>query len=97
LGVNGAFFIKISNIQNGANELAPKGNRNAWKHGHYTAEAKAMRQVIRQLLSDARDTIEHGAVRQTFALYDRRASLRSGALSRSLRTSSSHKAKPVTE
>jgi hypothetical protein len=35
---------------------APKGNRNAWKHGHYSAEARAMRQLVRQLLSDAKDT-----------------------------------------
>ena len=35
------------------------GNRNAWKHGHYSAEAIAMRKVVRQLLSDAKETIEH--------------------------------------
>jgi uncharacterized protein YjcR len=36
---------------------APKGNRNAWKHGHYSAEGTAMRKAIRQLLADARDTV----------------------------------------
>jgi hypothetical protein len=37
---------------------APKGNRNAWKHGHYSAEAIALRRLIRRLLSDAADLVE---------------------------------------
>ena len=45
-------------MHGGKSPGAPKGNRNAWKHGHYSAEAIAMRQLVRQLLSDARDTIE---------------------------------------
>jgi uncharacterized protein YjcR len=33
---------------------APQGNRNAWKHGRFTAEAKAHRRQIRALLRAAR-------------------------------------------
>jgi hypothetical protein len=33
---------------------APKGNTNAFKHGHYTAEAIASRREIAKLLRDAR-------------------------------------------
>jgi len=32
---------------------APKGNKNAFKHGHYTAEAIASRREIAKLLRDA--------------------------------------------
>ena len=38
---------------------APKGNRNAWMHGHYSAEVIALRRLIRRLLSDATDLVEH--------------------------------------
>ena len=34
---------------------APKGNRNARKHGRYSAEAIALRRLIRRLSSDAAD------------------------------------------
>ena len=45
-------------MHGGMSTGAPKGNRNAWKHGHYSAEAIAMRRYLRQLLSDARNTVE---------------------------------------
>jgi len=31
----------------------PRGNRNAWKHGNYSAEAIAIRKLVRQLLDSA--------------------------------------------
>jgi len=37
---------------------APKGNRNAWKHGGYSAEAQAERRELRQLLREARDFLD---------------------------------------
>jgi glucans biosynthesis protein len=45
-------------MHGGKSPGAPKGNRNAWKHGHYSAEATAMRKLIRQLVSDAKDALE---------------------------------------
>ena len=45
-------------MHGGKSPGAPKGNRNAWKHGHYTAEVIVMRKLVRQLLTDARDTVE---------------------------------------
>src|SRR5437764_12765715 len=42
----------------GAGGGAPKGNRNALRHGRFTAEAIAMRQAIRALLSDSRELLE---------------------------------------
>ena len=45
-------------MHGGMSPGAPKGNRNAWKHGHYSAGAKAMRQLVRQLRSEAKETIE---------------------------------------
>jgi len=36
---------------------APKGNKNAWKHGRYSAENLAMRRALRSLLSSAREMI----------------------------------------
>ena len=37
---------------------APVGNRNALRHGRYTAQAIADRQVIRELLHGCRELIE---------------------------------------
>lgn len=37
---------------------APKGNQNALKHGHYTCEARDERQWLRDLMTDARKTLE---------------------------------------
>jgi hypothetical protein len=36
---------------------APKGNRNAWQDGNYSADGVAMRRAIRALLSSARETV----------------------------------------
>jgi uncharacterized protein YjcR len=34
---------------------APKGNKNAWRHGHFSAEAIAERRRIRDLIREARE------------------------------------------
>jgi hypothetical protein len=44
-------------MHGGKSPGAPKGNRNAWKHGYYSADGTAMRRAIRALLSSARETI----------------------------------------
>ena len=36
---------------------APSGNKNAWRHGHYTAEALARRRELSELIRMARDTL----------------------------------------
>jgi uncharacterized protein YjcR len=43
-------------MHGGKSPGAPKGNNNAWKHGHYSAEGIAMRRAIRELLCSARET-----------------------------------------
>ena len=45
-------------MHGGKSPGAPRGNRNAWKHGHYSTEAIALRKYIRQLLSDLKETVE---------------------------------------
>jgi hypothetical protein len=45
-------------MHGGKSTGAPKGNRNAWKHGLYSAEAITFRRLIRRLLSDAADLVE---------------------------------------
>ena len=42
----------------GASGGAPKGNRNALKHGLYSAEAIEMRRIIRELTRQSRELIE---------------------------------------
>jgi hypothetical protein len=42
----------------GAGGGAPKGSRNALKHGRYSAEAIEMRRLVRELTRQARDMIE---------------------------------------
>src|ERR1051325_1161998 len=42
----------------GAGGGAPKGNRNALRHGRYTAEAIGRRQAIRALLRDSNELLE---------------------------------------
>ena len=42
----------------GASGGAPKGNRNAWKHGKYSAEAVEFRRVCSALARECRDLIE---------------------------------------
>ena len=37
---------------------APKGNKNALKHGHYTVEAIAERRFVRELLREAQATLK---------------------------------------
>jgi uncharacterized protein YjcR len=37
-------------MHGGTSPGAPKGNRNAWKHGYYSAESIALRKSVRQLL-----------------------------------------------
>ena len=37
---------------------APKGNRNALKHGHYTAELRAFRRALRELVREAGEVLE---------------------------------------
>jgi hypothetical protein len=43
-------------MHGGKSPGAPKGNRNAWKNGGYSAEAIALRKLVRQLLSEAGET-----------------------------------------
>lgn len=42
----------------GAAGGAPLGNKNALRHGLYTSEAIAMRQAVRELLSESRNIVE---------------------------------------
>jgi uncharacterized protein YjcR len=42
----------------GAGGGAPLGNKNALRHGFYTAEAIATRQAIRALLRESRDLLQ---------------------------------------
>jgi hypothetical protein len=41
----------------GANAGAPKGNRNAWRHRNYSAEAIAVKKEIQALARMARQTM----------------------------------------
>ena len=45
-------------MNGGKSPGAPTGNRNAWKHGHYSDEAREMRQIVKDLLSVAKDTVK---------------------------------------
>jgi uncharacterized protein YjcR len=47
-------------MHGGKSTGAPKGNKNAWKHGHYSEVAKAERSLIKQLLKDARSLLSNG-------------------------------------
>ncbi len=40
-------------MHGGKSPGAPKGNRNAWKHGSYSVAAKAERLLVKLLLKDA--------------------------------------------
>jgi hypothetical protein len=44
-------------IHGGRSPGAPKGNKNAFKHGRYTAEALAEKKYIRQLNMQTKNTI----------------------------------------
>jgi len=41
-------------MHGGGSPGAPKGNRNAWKHGYYSGESADMRRALRALLSSAK-------------------------------------------
>ncbi|BCB17911.1 hypothetical protein OCUBac02_08050 [Bosea sp. ANAM02] len=43
-------------LHGGVNPGAPKGNRNALKHGRYTAAAIANRRMLSALISQMRET-----------------------------------------
>lgn len=43
----------------GARGGAPKGNKNALRHGFYAAEAIAFRRAMRELLRDSREIAQH--------------------------------------
>jgi hypothetical protein len=45
-------------MHGGKSTGAPKGNRNAWKHGAYSASEKALRRKLRQIVRDAREFID---------------------------------------
>jgi uncharacterized protein YjcR len=42
----------------GAGGGAPRGNRNAWKHGRYSGEAIAERRWLRELLRESLELVE---------------------------------------
>ena len=45
-------------MHGGKSPGAPLGNQNALKHGRYTTEAKAERQVLRELLKNCKEILE---------------------------------------
>ena len=45
-------------MHGGKSPGAPKGNKNAFKHGRYSADAIALRKLVRQLVSEAKETVE---------------------------------------
>jgi hypothetical protein len=45
-------------MHGGPSPDAPKGNKNAWKHGRYSAEAIARRKHIAQLLGAMKSSAE---------------------------------------
>jgi hypothetical protein len=45
-------------MHGGMSPGAPKGNKNAFRHGHYTTEAIAIRREIAKLLRDARALVK---------------------------------------
>jgi uncharacterized protein YjcR len=42
-------------MHGGTNPGAPKGNKNAWKHGFYSAEAIEGRRLVRELVRQSRE------------------------------------------
>ena len=44
-------------MHGGKSTGAPKGNKNAWKHGYYSAEGVTRRRTIRALLANAREIV----------------------------------------
>jgi len=47
-------------MHGGKSTGAPKGNKNGWKHGHYSEVAKAERSFVKQLLKNARELLSKG-------------------------------------
>lgn len=45
---------KKCRMHGGTNKGAPKGNKNAISHGQTTAEARAVRKAVRQMLKESR-------------------------------------------
>jgi len=45
-------------MHGGKSTGAPKENKNAWKHGVYSATARAERILARQLIADARGLLD---------------------------------------
>jgi uncharacterized protein YjcR len=45
-------------MHGGKSTGAPKGNQNAWKHGHYSAAAIAQRRAVAALIREARESVE---------------------------------------
>jgi hypothetical protein len=45
-------------MHGGTSPGAPKGNRYAWKHGRYSAQAKAKRRRIRNLMRELEEGLE---------------------------------------
>ena len=50
---------------------APKGNRNAWKHGHYSAEAIVRRRSIAALVRAARQTTDRTKRKEAYSAIHR--------------------------
>jgi uncharacterized protein YjcR len=48
---------KVCYIHGGKSPGPPTGNKNALKHGFYSAEAKAERRLVRMLLKRSKDLI----------------------------------------
>jgi glucans biosynthesis protein len=44
-------------MHGGASTGAPKGNKNAYKHGKYTAKSIETRQVIRYMVKEAKKAV----------------------------------------
>ncbi len=44
-------------LHGGKSPGAPRGNRNAWKHGRYSAKAIEERRLFREILKAARETM----------------------------------------
>jgi uncharacterized protein YjcR len=47
-------------MHGGKSPGAPRGNRNAWKHGNYSEAAKAERSFVKQLLKNAQGLLSEG-------------------------------------
>jgi len=45
-------------MHGGKSTGAPKGNKNAWKHGRYSAEAIAERQYVRELIRESKRIVK---------------------------------------